>query len=171
MVAMNRDSRATRYLRANAPKILLGICLVALIALNIWQYSRPSQRTSGNTVSIGLTSDELASVRKLIRPAPPGPFRGSQVAINQVRDLEERLGALEKAVPLTDSLSAAANNDLRLLQRDIDALKERQIFQEEVIKDQRAEMWDQMKLLVGIMETINFAILGFFWLLVRQPKP
>jgi hypothetical protein len=123
----------------NLTKIASVAGLVVAVALALWQYQRTGLRGPRETISIGFTNEELISLRKLIKPTTSDSSRrGTQVAISQVRDLEERLTALEKAVPLGDSLSAAANNDLRLLQRDIEALKERQIFQGQLIKDQRA---------------------------------
>jgi hypothetical protein len=139
--------------------------------LALWQYQRTGLGGPRETVSIGFTNEQLVSLRKLIKPTPPNSKqRGTQVSISQVRDLEERLAVLEKAVPLGDSLSAAANNDLRLLQRDIEALRDRQIFQDQLIKDQRAEVWDQLKLWIGTMVTVNLAILAFFWQIVRSGR-
>jgi hypothetical protein len=165
-VAMYSNSQAVwpfRHLAGKGPKIALAACLAVAATLAIWQYQRTDLHAPGETVSIGLTSKELIALRKLIRPTTANSNRAgtTQLSIAQIRDLEERLAALEKAVPMSDSLSAAANNDLRLLQRDIDALKDQQIFQGQMIKDQTAELRDEVKMWMGIMVTVNLAVLAW----------
>jgi hypothetical protein len=115
-----------------------------------------------------LSSEELAAVRRLIGAKTANMEGRTQLNPLQVRGLEDRLERLEKAIPLGDSLSAAANNDLRLLQRDMQALKEQQVFQGQMIKDQRAELSDEIKAWIGIMATLNLAVLAFFWMIVKS---
>ena len=43
-------------------------------------------------------------------------------------------------------------------------------FQGQLIKEQRAESWDQLKWTMGLMVTLQLAILGFFWQLSRRDQ-
>jgi hypothetical protein len=139
---MNREPRSGFLLRnpeRKGPLLAVVVCLAVGAMLLVWHYQHAESRTALETVSMGLSREELAAVRGLIQPKTANIYPGmTQLSTIQVRGLEERLERLEKAIPLSDSLSAAANNDLRLLQRDIQALKEQQVFQGQMIKDQRA---------------------------------
>ena len=72
---------------------------------------------------------------------------------------------------LEDALSAAASNDLRLLQRDIDAPKERQIFPGQLIKEQRIEFSDWIKSLMAFVFMLVLANFTLIWqILPKNPE-
>ena len=82
--------------------------------------------------------------------------------MTQVRGLEERLAAIEK---LTNpaGLSSDASGDLRVIQRDLENLKDKEAFHVQVVKDQMTELGTQTRWVLGTMVTLNLAIVGFFW--------
>jgi hypothetical protein len=101
MYSNSQPVRPLRHLAGKGPKIAFAACLAVAATLAIWEYQRTGLRAPGETVSIGLTSKELVALRKLIKPttANSNPAGITRLSIAQIRNLEERLAALEKAVP------------------------------------------------------------------------
>lgn len=154
---------------AKAPLLIAGLSLLIACALAVWQFRQTGLNAPRETVSIGLTNEELVALRRLIKPSSPKTVRGTQVHISQVRDLEDRLTALEKSIgQLPNALSATASNDLKLIHKELENLKERVTFQGQLFKDQRAEFWEQLKWWTGIMVTLFLALLGSFWHLSKK---
>lgn len=151
---------------------MAGLALVIAVSLAVQWFRQSDRSEAGETVSIGLTNEELVALKRLVKPTPPPALSGiTQLRISQVRDLEERLSALEKGLgPPGESLSAAASGDLRLIHKDVENLREQVTFQGQLIKEQRAESWDQLKWTMGLMVTLQLAILGFFWQLSRRDQ-
>ena len=61
------------------------------------------------------------------------------------------------------ALSLTASSDLRVIQRDLENVKDREAFHIQVVRDQMTELGNQMRWVLGTMVTLDLAIIGFFW--------
>jgi len=152
---------------------MLQLLILVLFGFSAWQLVRSGFFSAKvtDTAEVKLTAEEASALRRLLKPAPAAaPTGGTKVAIGQIRGLEERLAEIEK-VTSPAGLSVSASSDLRVIQRDVENLKDREAFHAQVVKDQMAELGSQMRWMVGTMVTLNVAIIGFFWqLLIKGGK-
>ena len=153
-------------------RIVLQLLIIVMLGMSAWLVFRSGlpHNASTDTAAIKLTADEVGALKKLLKPEPVLPTGGSKISIHQIRGLDDRLTAIEK-VTAPGTLSLTASSDVRVVQRDLENLKDKEEFHIQAVKDQVGELATQTRWLLGTMVTLNLAIIGFFWqFLIKRDK-